>query len=73
MSRGIRAELYKLNVYSGPSGHFKPHVDTPRSGMQVGSLVVCLPVAFQGGPLAVRHSGREVVYKWAANDPTTIR
>lgn len=22
----IRAELYKLNVYSGPSGFFKPHV-----------------------------------------------
>ncbi|KAF2674577.1 hypothetical protein BT63DRAFT_449566 [Microthyrium microscopicum] len=32
---GVRAELYKLNVYSGPSGKFKPHVDTPRSGALV--------------------------------------
>jgi hypothetical protein len=24
--RGLRAELYKLNVYSGPSGMFKSHV-----------------------------------------------
>ena len=28
--RGIRAELYKLNVYSRPSDKFKAHVDTPR-------------------------------------------
>jgi len=47
-SRGIRAELYKLNVYSGPSGRFKAHVDTPRSDKQIGSLVVCLPSAFEG-------------------------
>jgi hypothetical protein len=26
---GVVAELYKLNVYSAPSGMFKPHVDTP--------------------------------------------
>jgi hypothetical protein len=45
LSRGIRAELYKLNVYSD---------------LQIGSLVVCLPVTHQGGALAVRHSGREV-------------
>lgn len=32
----------------GPSGHFRTHVDTPRSGSQIGSLVVCLPAAFQG-------------------------
>jgi hypothetical protein len=45
---GIRAELYKLNAYSGPYGHFKAHVDTPRSVDQIGSLVVCLPVVFEG-------------------------
>lgn len=48
MCRGLRAELYKLNVYSGPSGLFKKHVDTPRAENQVGSLVVCLPVGFEG-------------------------
>ncbi|EMC97740.1 hypothetical protein BAUCODRAFT_122166 [Baudoinia panamericana UAMH 10762] len=63
--RGLRAELYKLNVYSGPSGMFKSHVDTPRGEKQVGSLVVCLPVAFQGGGLAVRHGGQQIVHEWS--------
>jgi len=44
---GIRAELYKLNAYSAPA-YFKPHVDTPSSSDQIGSLVVCLPSAFEG-------------------------
>jgi len=46
--RGIEAELYMLNIYSGPSGFFRPHVDTPRGEAQFGSLVVCLPVEFEG-------------------------
>ncbi|KAK3328729.1 hypothetical protein B0H66DRAFT_532 [Apodospora peruviana] len=73
---GIRAELYKLNVYSGPSGMFKAHVDTPRATAQMGSLVVCLPYAHKGGQLAVRHGGREVVFDWAAAQnakPATIQ
>lgn len=65
--RGLRAELYKLNVYSSPSGMFKPHVDTPRSESQVGSLVVCLPAPFAGGALAVRHQDQEVVHRWEAD------
>ena len=47
-SRGLRAELYKLNAYSGPSGMFRAHVDTPRGETHAGSLVVGLPVAFEG-------------------------
>ena len=27
-------------LYSGPSGKFRPHVDTPRGALQFGSLVV---------------------------------
>ncbi|KAK1641521.1 oxidoreductase [Colletotrichum phormii] len=65
--RGVRAELYKLNVYSGPSGRFKPHVDTPRSASQFGSLVVCLPVAHEGGFLQVRHKELEVTFDWSTN------
>lgn len=34
---------------------FKPHVDTPRSELQFGSLVVCLPTAHKGGQLVVQH------------------
>ncbi|KAB8221096.1 hypothetical protein BDV33DRAFT_190689 [Aspergillus novoparasiticus] len=44
-SRKIYAELYKMNIYSGPCGLFRSHVDTPRSQSQIGSLVVCLPWA----------------------------
>lgn len=42
------AELYKLNIYSAPSGRFKAHVDTPRGPRQWGSLVICLPVSHSG-------------------------
>lgn len=45
---GLVAELYKLNIYSAPSGRFKAHVDTPRGPRQWGSLVVCLPVSHFG-------------------------
>ncbi|RMZ18996.1 hypothetical protein D0859_17013 [Hortaea werneckii] len=62
--RGLRAELYKLNVYSGPGEVFRPHVDTPRNATQIGSLVVCLPVAFSGGELVVRHQGQEIIHDW---------
>lgn len=73
----FQAELYKLNVYSAPSGKFKPHVDTPRSGSQLGSLVVLLPVDHEGGQLVVRNAGSTSTFdgsnkkqkssiKWAA-------
>ena len=61
----MRAELYKLNVY-GPGGHFKAHVDTPRSQQMFGSLVVCLPSQFSGGALLTRHRGVETVFDWSS-------
>ncbi|KAK7707276.1 hypothetical protein SLS63_013793 [Diaporthe eres] len=67
LRRGVRAELYKLNVYSSPSGKFKPHIDTPRGSTQFGSLVVCLPLEHEGGQLQVRHKGREVTYDWGSH------
>lgn len=66
-TQGIRAELYKLNVYQAPSGFFKPHVDTPRSELQFGSLVVCLPRAHEGGQLVVRHQGQTMNFDWSQN------
>ncbi|KAJ3030816.1 UNVERIFIED_CONTAM: hypothetical protein HDU68_007733 [Siphonaria sp. JEL0065] len=48
----IHAELHKLNVY-GQEGFFKAHVDTPISADMFGSLVVCLPVVFEGGVLTI--------------------
>ena len=52
-------------MYSGPSGKFKSHVDTPRSEDQFGSLVVCLPLHFKGGALQVRHKGKSVAFDWS--------
>ncbi|KAI1740228.1 hypothetical protein F4680DRAFT_448423 [Xylaria scruposa] len=68
LQRGVRAELYKLNVYSGPSGLFRAHVDTPRAADQFGSLVVCLPVTHTGGELKVQHLGRDVVFDWGTSE-----
>ncbi|KAI5236827.1 hypothetical protein E4T43_08378 [Aureobasidium subglaciale] len=62
---GVRAELYKLNVYSGPSGRFKAHVDTPRSETQIGSLIVCLPSEFEGGNLSTTHQENTVEFDWS--------
>ncbi|EJP63178.1 oxidoreductase, 2OG-Fe(II) oxygenase family protein [Beauveria bassiana ARSEF 2860] len=63
--RAVDARLYKLNIYSGPSGMFKAHVDTPRSAAQFGSLVVCLPAEHHGGQLKVRHKGEETTFDWS--------
>lgn len=71
MNLGIRAELYKLNVYSGPSGKFRAHVDTPRSETQVGSLVVCLPSEFEGGVLSVSHQANTIRFDWSASASTS--
>jgi len=66
---GIQVELYKLNIYSGPGGHFKAHVDTPRSSGMFGSLVVCLPTQFSGGALVTGHPspGKEVCFDWSSS------
>ena len=63
--QGIRAELYKLNIYSA-GGFFKAPVDTPRSDQTFGSLVVCLPTQFSGGALITRHRGGEVKFDWSS-------
>ena len=73
--RGIKAELYKLNIYSkywifvhpylvpcrclGKGSFFKPHVDTPRGEKMFGSLVVVFPTPHEGGALFLRHHGHE--------------
>ncbi|KAL3490029.1 hypothetical protein BJX62DRAFT_238483 [Aspergillus germanicus] len=56
--RRIKAELYKLNVYSGPSGLFRKHVDTPRGA---------------SGILNVEHHGHEVTFDWSDKSDTIIQ
>ena len=74
-TQGIRAELYKLNVYGthlsfvcfysilcccpDEGSFFKPHVDTPRSDLMFGSLVLVFPTPHDGGALLLRHRGHE--------------
>ena len=67
----IKAELYKMNIYTAPTGCFKAHFDNPRSGNMFGSLVVCLPSQFTGGSLLTRHHDQEVAYDWSSptSDP----
>ena len=67
---GLRAELYKLNIYAR-GGFFKAHVDTPRSERMFGSLVVCLPTQFTGGELIVRHDKEEIKYDWSSTTSDT--
>ena len=67
---GLRAELYKLNIYAY-GGFFKAHVDTPRSEKMFGSLVVCLPAQFTGGELIVRHHKEEIKYDWSSTASDT--
>lgn len=69
-SSSIRAELYKLNIYL-TGGHFKAHVDTPRSKDMFGSLVVCLPSQFTGEALVTRHQGRQVTFDWSSPPTAT--
>ena len=46
-------------------GFFKKHRDTPRGDPGfVGSLVVALPVAHNGGALRVEHGKAAVEYAW---------
>ena len=72
-NRSIRAELHKLNMYTGPGGHFRSHVDTPRSEDMFGSLVVCLPTKFTGGTLVTRHGGKQTVFDWSPSaDPPSV-
>lgn len=63
----------EAQVYSGPSGKFKSHVDTPRSDEQMGSLVVCLPLKHSGGALAVRHAGNETLFDWSPQSSSVIQ
>ena len=57
----MRAELHKVNVY-GPGGFFRRHKDTPRGSACFGSLVVTLPVPFEGGQLVCRHMGKRMAF-----------
>ncbi|PIL34922.1 hypothetical protein GSI_02709 [Ganoderma sinense ZZ0214-1] len=57
-SEDVSIEPYKLNVY-GKDAFFKAHVDTPRSELMFGSLVIVFPTPHEGGALKLRALGRK--------------
>ena len=69
-SRLCCAQTSQVNIYL-PGDFFKTHADTPRQSDRPGecafaSLVVLLPVPFEGGELLVRHEGSEAVWRGTA-------
>jgi hypothetical protein len=44
---------------------FKSHINAPRSELQIGSLLVCLPCDHEGGQLVVRHQGHAMTFDWS--------
>ena len=69
----LQSELYKLNIYGAPGGHFKAHVDTPRSEQMFGSPVVCLPTCFSGGALVTHHHQQEVNSDWSSSSESPMQ
>ncbi|KAH9849459.1 hypothetical protein C2E23DRAFT_888184 [Lenzites betulinus] len=70
-SDSIRAELYKLNVY-GPQSFFKAHVDTPRSELMFGSLVIVFQTSHEGGALVLRERKGQDVREWTFDSATLL-
>ena len=60
----LTAELDKLNVYT-KGGFFKDHRDTPKGNNFIGTLVLVLPSAFEGGELVVAGNGKkDAMFSW---------
>lgn len=57
----IRAELYKLNIYSAPTGYFRAYAYS-------GSLPALILMHFLGGALIARHNGQVITFDWSSPD-----
>ncbi len=69
----LDAKLTDVLVYRA-GGRFARHKDTPRDPALVGTLVVGLPIAHQGGAFLVDNGGEDHVVDWSGTpDPTTLR
>ena len=64
--RYIRAELCKLNVYTGETAsHYESRANNLCSREMLGTLVIRLPTDFAGGTLIVHHNGQVVEFEWS--------
>jgi predicted 2-oxoglutarate/Fe(II)-dependent dioxygenase YbiX len=60
----LEVSLYKLLVYE-KGGFFLPHRDSEKRDGMVASMIVVLPLAFEGGALTVRHGDQEQTLTFA--------
>lgn len=68
----LKADLYKVLVYE-TGGFFLPHRDTEKAPGMLGTLIVVLPSAHEGGELIVRHDSRERALDLRNLDPGELR
>jgi hypothetical protein len=70
----ITATLLDVLVYP-VGGKFLRHKDTPRSGDQLGTLIVEVPVAHEGGKLTLTdgRATKDIAWSGAAKDPSKLR
>ena len=71
VTRGVKAELHNLLVYS-QGGHFARHRDSEKTPGMFGTLVVSLPCAHRGGDLVLRHNGKQERFETASEAPAQI-
>ncbi|KAL3426933.1 oxidoreductase [Phlyctema vagabunda] len=68
--RGLVAELQQMDILTGSPEEMMHSAH--RSGTLIGTLVVCLPYAHEGGELAVKYNDDTTTFDFSQNDPTSI-
>lgn len=69
----LEARLEDVIVYE-KGGKFARHKDTPRSADLVGTLVVGLPIAHEGGQFTITDGGEHHIVNWSGQpDRTAVR
>jgi hypothetical protein len=58
----LTADFHSMLVYA-PGQFFASHQDSEKADAMIGTLVVTLPSAAQGGVLVVEHTGKTVTYR----------
>lgn len=73
LSLAIDKDTRRTNAHSyvGPEAFFKAHVDTPRSELMFGSLVIVFPTTHEGGALVLREREGDDVQEWTF-DPAAL-
>lgn len=68
----LDAKLTDVLVYR-KGGHFTRHKDTPRTPDLVGTLVVGLPIAHEGGAFHISDGAQPLVVDWSSKKPNSAK